>query len=83
MTAKMPDWLTTHAAMVVPVAMLVLKHGCDTYALARSREDLTMLADAMCETLDVLRASGHRVVPRGVMILSVLLGSSSGDSFAR
>lgn len=71
-TAKMPDWLTTHAAMVVPLAMLVLKHGCDTYALARSREDLTMLADAMCETLGVLRASGHRVVPRGVMILRVL-----------
>ena len=29
----MPDWLVTHAAMVAPVAMFILKHGCDTYAL--------------------------------------------------
>jgi 2-dehydropantoate 2-reductase len=35
-TANMPDWLTTHAAVVVPLAMLLLKHGCDTYALAQS-----------------------------------------------
>jgi 2-dehydropantoate 2-reductase len=70
-TANMPDWLTTHAAMVVPLAILVLKHGCDTHALAHSREDLNLLAEAMHETLGVLRQSGHRIVPRGVEILSV------------
>ena len=43
--------------------MFVLKHGCDTYALARSREDMGMLADAMRETLAVLRANGRRIVP--------------------
>ena len=32
----LPDWLVTHAAMIAPPAMLLLKHGCDTYALARS-----------------------------------------------
>jgi 2-dehydropantoate 2-reductase len=71
-TANMPDWLATHAAMVVPLAMLVLKHGCDTYALGRSRQDLILLVDGMRETLDVLRAVGYHIVPRSVTILKVL-----------
>jgi len=70
--ADMPDWLVTHAAMVAPVAMLVLKHGCDTYALARSRKDMGMLADAMRETLAVLRANGRRIVPHSAVLLDVL-----------
>ncbi|MGO9445457.1 MAG: ketopantoate reductase family protein [Thiobacillaceae bacterium] len=70
--ADMPDWLVTHAAMVAPLAMFLLKHGCDTYALARSREDMGMLADAMRETLAVLRANGRRIVPHSVVLLDVL-----------
>ncbi|HYA63233.1 MAG TPA: hypothetical protein VED66_08510, partial [Candidatus Sulfotelmatobacter sp.] len=70
--ADMPDWLATHAAMVAPLGMLVLKHGCDTYALARSREDMGMLADALRETLAVLRANGRRIVPRTAVLLDVL-----------
>jgi len=70
--ADMPDWLVTHAAMVAPVAMFVLKHGCDTYALARSREDMGMLADAMREALAVLRANGRRTVPHSTVLLDVL-----------
>jgi 2-dehydropantoate 2-reductase len=70
--ADMPDWLVTHAAMVAPLAMLVLKHGCDTYALARSREDMGRLADAMRETLAVLRAKGRRIVPHSAVLLDVL-----------
>ncbi|MGA8743167.1 MAG: hypothetical protein WB561_18410 [Terracidiphilus sp.] len=70
--ANMPDWLSTHAAMVVPLAMLVLKHGCDIRALAHSREDLNLLAAATRETLCVLRSVGSRVVPRSVAILGVL-----------
>jgi len=62
-TVNMPDWLATHAAMVVPLAMLILQHGCDTAALARSREDLNLLAKAMRETLSVLRSLGRRIVP--------------------
>ena len=68
---KMPDWLATHAAMVAPVAMLILRHGCDTYALARSNEDMKMLVDALRETLAVLRATGHRIVPRSAVLLDV------------
>ncbi|HYW39054.1 MAG TPA: 2-dehydropantoate 2-reductase N-terminal domain-containing protein [Terriglobales bacterium] len=70
--ADMPDWLVTHAAMVAPLAMFLLKHGCDTYALARSREDMGMLADAMRETLAVLRANGRRIVPQSAVLLDVL-----------
>lgn len=70
--ADMPDWLVTHAAMVAPLAMLLLKHGCDTYALARSREDMGRLADAMRETLAVLRANGRRIVPHRAVLLDVV-----------
>jgi len=70
--ADMPDWLATHAAMVAPLGMLVLKHGCDTYALARSRLDMGMVANALRETLAVLRASGRRIVPHGTVLLDVL-----------
>jgi len=68
----MPDWLVTHAAMVAPLGILVLKHGCDTYALARSRKDMGMLTDALRETLAVLRANGRRIVPYSTVLLDVL-----------
>lgn len=70
--ADMPDWLVTHAAMVAPVAMFVLKQGCDTYALARSRKDMGMLTDALRETLAMLRANGRRIVPHSAVLLDVL-----------
>jgi 2-dehydropantoate 2-reductase len=70
--ADMPDWLVTHAALVAPLGMLVLKHGCDTYALARSREDMGMFGDALRETLAVLRANGRRIVPHSAVLLDVL-----------
>jgi len=70
--SDMPDWLATHAAMVAPMAMLLLQHGCDTYALARSREDLGRLVDAMRETLAVLRANGRRIVPHSSVLVEVL-----------
>jgi 2-dehydropantoate 2-reductase len=69
---NMPDWLITHAAMVAPLAMLILKHGCDTYALARSNEDMKMLVDALREALAVLRATGHRIVPHSAVLLEAL-----------
>jgi len=69
---NMPDWLVTHAAMVVPLGLLVLKHGCDTCALARSREDMRTLANAMHETVAVVRATGRRIVPASAAILDGL-----------
>jgi len=70
--SNMADWLVTHAAMVAPLAMLLLKHRCDTYALARSNEDMKMLVEALRETLAVLRANGRRIVPHSVALLDVL-----------
>ncbi len=64
----MPDWLANHAAMIAPFAMLVIKHGCDTHTLAHSNSDLRLLADAMRETLQVLRATGRRIVPRALTV---------------
>jgi 2-dehydropantoate 2-reductase len=59
----MGEYLTTHAAQVAVVAALILKHGCDTTALARSTADMRLLVDGLCESLEVLRATGHRIVP--------------------
>ncbi|MGO9317669.1 MAG: ketopantoate reductase family protein [Terracidiphilus sp.] len=64
----MPDWLANHAAMIAPFAVLVIKYGCDTRALARSKGDLRLLADSMRETLQVLRATGRRIVPRALEV---------------
>jgi 2-dehydropantoate 2-reductase len=66
------DWLATHAALVVPFAVLTIKHGCDTRALSRAPEDVKALVMAMRETLSVLRALGHRIVPGATKILNLL-----------
>jgi 2-dehydropantoate 2-reductase len=71
-TKDMADWLATHASLVAPLAMLLIRHGCDTYALARSRDDLRLLANAMREAQQVLRATGRRVVPRSLALMGIL-----------
>lgn len=71
-TTVMSDWLATHAALVAPFAVLTIKHDCHTYALAKSTDDLKVLVDAMRETLAVLRALGHRIVPRSTAIFGIL-----------
>jgi 2-dehydropantoate 2-reductase len=57
------NYLATHAAMVASVGRLIIKHGCDTYALGRCRADLRLLVDAQRETLAVLRATGFKIIP--------------------
>jgi len=68
----MPDWLANHATMVAPLAMLILKHGCDNYALARSGSDLHLLAASVPETQAVLRANGRRILPRAHAVIGAL-----------
>ncbi len=68
----MPDWLACHAAMVAPFAMLLLKHGCDNYAMARSKSDLRLLAESVPEVQAVLRANGRRIVPRALAVIGAL-----------
>lgn len=57
------DYLATHAALVAPLACLIVKNGSDTYALARSTDDLRLVVDAMREVPAVLRANGFQVIP--------------------
>jgi 2-dehydropantoate 2-reductase len=66
------DYLATHAAFVAPFAHLLMKHGCNTYALARSPAELRLLVDAWRETLDVLRATGFRIIPRSTNIIRII-----------
>jgi ketopantoate reductase len=60
----MEDFLATHALPVPLIGLLALKFGCDTRALARSREDLYLFAEALGESMSVLAAVGRRIVPR-------------------
>lgn len=66
------DYLATHAALVAPFARLLIKQGCNTYALARSTADLRLLVDALRETLDVLRATGFKIIPSGTNIVRII-----------
>ncbi len=66
------NFLATHAALVAPVAALIIKHGCDTYALARSTADLRLLVDALRETLPVLSATGFRISPPATNIIRIV-----------
>ncbi len=66
------DYLATHAALVAPIGALIIKHGCDTYALSRSTADLRLLVDAWRETLAVLRATGFRIIPPATNILRIV-----------
>lgn len=66
------DYLTTHAVQVAVIAPLLIKHGCDTSALARSTADLRLLVDGLRETLDVLGALGYRIIPRSTSLMRIM-----------
>jgi 2-dehydropantoate 2-reductase len=66
------DYLATHAALVAPLAHLLIQHGCDPYALAGSTADLRLLVDALRETLDVLRATGFKIIPPRANIIRII-----------
>lgn len=69
---RINDWLAAHAALVAPFAVLLIKHGTDNYALAKSKDDVHALVEGMRETLAVLRALGHRVVPTSTNIIRIM-----------
>jgi 2-dehydropantoate 2-reductase len=66
------NYLTTHAALVTPLGGLIIKHGCNTYALGRSTADLRLLVDALRETLAVLRATGFKIRPPTVNMVRII-----------
>jgi 2-dehydropantoate 2-reductase len=66
------DYLATHAAGVAALVPLLMKYQNDIKALARSPEDLSLAARAMRETIPVLKALGHKIVPAGQQIVAVM-----------
>jgi 2-dehydropantoate 2-reductase len=62
-STNITDYLSTHAAMVAPLARLLIEHNSDNYALSRSKEDLNLLIDALRETFEVLKANGIKITP--------------------
>jgi 2-dehydropantoate 2-reductase len=61
---EMVDYQMTHAVGVALIGKLTMKYNCDLPALARSREDMKLFVDARREAHQVLRALGHKIVPR-------------------
>src|SRR5271165_96789 len=61
----------THAAGVAAMAPLAVKCRNDIGALARSPGDLKLAASAMRETIPVLKAMGHQIVPASQQVVAI------------
>jgi len=66
------DYLATHAAGVAAIIPLAVKYRNDFKAAAHSPGELKLAAAAMRETIPVLKALGHKIVPAGQQILAVM-----------
>ncbi len=66
------DYLATHAAGVAAITPLLMKYRNDLKAAAHSPDNLKLAAAAMRETIPVLKALGHKIVPAGQQILAVM-----------
>ena len=66
------DYLATHAAGVAALVPFAVKYKTDFKALAHSSEEIKLMAAAMRETIPVLKALGHKIVPAGQQILAVM-----------
>jgi 2-dehydropantoate 2-reductase len=68
------DFQTTHAVGVALIAKLAIKHGCNTYILGRSTDDLRLFVEARREAHQVLHALGRRIVPWSEAVIGILPG---------
>lgn len=66
------DWLATHAAGVAVLVPLVMKYHTDVRALARSRDDVRLMIAALRESLSLLKAQGHKIVPTAQSFIAAL-----------
>jgi 2-dehydropantoate 2-reductase len=71
-STHMVDYLATHAAGVAAITPLAVKYRHDFKAAAHSPDDLKLAAAAMRETIPVLKALGHKIVPAGQQILAMM-----------
>ena len=73
-SSNIVDFQATHAAGVALIGSLAVQHGCDTKALARSKDDLRLFNDARREAHQVLRALGHRIIPWSEAAIGIIPG---------
>jgi 2-dehydropantoate 2-reductase len=68
------DHQMTHGAGVAVIGQLVMKHGGDVRALARSRDDVLLFVAARREGQRVVRALGHQVLPWSEVAMGMIPG---------
>ena len=71
-STEMNDHQMTHAIGVALIGTLTMKYNCDLPALAHSKEDLKLFVDARREAHQVLRALGHKIIPRSEASIRIL-----------
>lgn len=59
----MDAWQKTHVAIVTSIGNALYKHDSDNYELAKSKEDLMLMAGGIKEGFCVLKKLGYRVTP--------------------
>jgi 2-dehydropantoate 2-reductase len=66
------DYLATHASGVAVIGPMVMKYHNDIKTLAKSADDLRLTAAAMRETLSVLKALGHKIMPASQYLIAIM-----------
>jgi len=68
-SAGMDDWLTAHAAFVVPMAFALYRDGTDPAALAADGRTLRVMVRATRQAFKGLRAAGNAEIPANLNAL--------------
>jgi len=71
-TTNIVDCLATHAIGVAVIGPMVMKYHNDVKSLAKSADDVRLTAAALQETFLVLKALGHKIVPRSQRLIASL-----------
>jgi 2-dehydropantoate 2-reductase len=70
-SSDMQAWLTSHVALVSPLANGVYLAGGDNYALAKQAGAVRLMVDAIREGFSVVRAMGMKVTPSKLRALEI------------
>lgn len=68
-SASMADWLTAHAAFVVPMAFALYRDGTDPAVLAADRGTLRVVVRATRQAFRTLRSRGNTEIPASLNVL--------------
>lgn len=67
------DWLTAHAAFIVPIATVLLRVGVQPRRLAADQELLTTMVRDTRQAFRALEAAGNSQIPRNLRALYLLM----------